>query len=115
METTAFEGCKAIVFDLMGTCTDWHSALLPLITSLPSLAPPLPYTLGEFLLQWRLGFFAEIHARFERGEPNEDIDFTHRRVLDNLVGESEGWDDEMRERLVRGWHNQVGEYLSPRQ
>lgn len=112
METTAFEGCKAIVFDLMGTCTDWHSALLPLIKSLPPLAPPLPYTLGEFLLQWRLGFFAEIHTRFERGEPNEDIDFTHRRVLDRLVGESVGWSEEMREGLVKGWHHQVGEHLS---
>ncbi|KAI0087818.1 haloacid dehalogenase [Irpex rosettiformis] len=103
-----FQDCRAVIFDLMGTCTDWHSALLPAITSLPSLAPPLLITPSDLLLQWRLGFFEEIHSRFERGEDPEDIDVTHRRVLDRIIGEREGWSDGQRDVLVKGWHKQVG-------
>lgn len=106
---TDFQDCKAVVFDLMGTCTDWHYALLPSITALPPLVPPHDLTPSDLLLQWRLGFFKEIHWRFERGEPAEDIDVTHRRVLDRIVGECEGWSDEQRDTLVKGWHKQVGE------
>ena len=109
---TSFQDCKAVVFDLMGTCTDWHSALLPSITALPPLVPPLQLTPSDFLLQWRLGFFDEIHYRFQRGEPAEDIDVTHRRVLDRLLGEHKGWNNEQRDALVKGWHKQVGEYKS---
>ncbi|KAI0345982.1 haloacid dehalogenase [Trametopsis cervina] len=102
-----FEGCKAIVFDLMGTCTDWHSALLPCITNLPPLTPPLPYSLSDFLLQWRLEFFVEIETRFLSGEKAEDIDTTHRRILDRLVDNRDGWSDGMREMLVQAWHKQL--------
>ena len=109
---TSFQDCKAVVFDLMGTCTDWHSALLPSITALPPLVPPLQLTPSDFLLQWRLGFFDEIHYRFQRGESAEDIDVTHRRVLDRLLGEHKGWNNEQRDALVKGWHKQVGEYKS---
>ena len=105
-----FTNCKAIIFDLMGTCTDWHSALLPSVLSLPPLEPPLPFGPSDLLLQWRLGFFAEIHSRFEQGLPQEDIDMTHRRVLDRIIGVREGWDADVRDMLVRGWHKQVGEH-----
>lgn len=106
----SLQSCKAVVFDLMGTCTDWHSALLPAVTTLPPLEPPLEITPSDLLLQWRLGFFEEIHTRFERGDPAEDIDATHRRVLDRILGEREGWSSEQRDVLVRGWHEQVGKY-----
>lgn len=102
---------KALVFDLMGTCTDWHTAILsrlnsaPPSTALPSTAFP------ELAAAWRAGFFAEIHARFERGLPQEDIDATHRRVLDRLLAArgvaADEWGDDVRERLVAGWHDQV--------
>ena len=112
----SLQDCKAVVFDLMGTCTDWHSALLPTVTALPPLEPPLEITPSDLLLQWRSGFFEEIHAQFERGDPAEDIDTTHRRVLDRILGKREGWSGEQRDMLVRGWHEQVGEYggLEPR-
>lgn len=116
---------KAILFDLIGTCTDWHSSIVPLLTS----SPPIPFIpqpeisklsspedqLSQFALSWREGFFAEIHARFEAGEELEDIDLTHRRFLDRLlegrgIGLGEyGWDEKVRQRLVEGWHAQVGE------
>jgi 2-haloalkanoic acid dehalogenase type II len=99
---------KAIFFDLMGTCCDWLSSLLPLLQSLPSHSAIEPENLA---LAWRAGFFTEIHARFSRNEPAEDIDITHRRVLDRLLSEKgvgyEVWDGEVRERLVKKWHVQV--------
>ncbi|KAK4947883.1 hypothetical protein LTR10_013391 [Elasticomyces elasticus] len=61
--------------------------------------------------QWRLGFFAEIHDRFSKGLPGEDIDVTHRRVFDQLVLQNPTLDaslqDEHREQLVRSWHGQI--------
>ena len=103
---------KAIFFDLMGTCCDWLSSLLPLLRSLPahsSLSPP-DVKLHELAIAWREGFFVEIHARFSRREPAEDIDVTHRRVLDRLLEERRiglhTWDEEARSSLVKQWHRQ---------
>lgn len=105
---------KAIFFDLMGTCCDWLSSLLPALRSCPphpSLGPS-ESELRELAIAWREGFFEEIHARFGRGEPAEDIDVTHRRVLDRLLEErgvgldTGGWDEEVRNMLVQQWHNQ---------
>jgi hypothetical protein len=67
-------------------------------------------SLPSFALDWRSGFFTEIHRRFEQGLGTEDIDLTHRRVLDALLIERgvgmEDWGEEVREKLVRGWHHQ---------
>jgi len=122
---------KALIFDLMGTCTDWHTSILTALQSTPTLYPqpniehnPTQISSTSFHSQlakdWRSGFFTEIHRRFEAGESAEDIDVTHRRVLDRLLGEKgvgngnesvsrgEGWNDEVRGELVRAWHQQVG-------
>lgn len=106
---------KAIIFDLMGTCCDWHSSLLPALQASPSL-PLLPASeLSKFATDWRAGFFEEIHARFQAGEPAEDIDVTHRRVLDQLL-DAKGvdetmWDEDVRRKLVDQWHFQRGPAL----
>ncbi|KAF2501928.1 haloacid dehalogenase [Lophium mytilinum] len=98
----------------MGTCCDWLSSLLPLLSSLPShpSLQPSNTALPELAAAWRAGFFAEIHYRFEHKLPAEDIDVTHRRVLDRLLAERsvglDAWDDEVRQRLVSGWHDQKG-------
>jgi 2-haloalkanoic acid dehalogenase type II len=112
---------KALIFDLMGTCTNWHASILNSLESHPS-PQTLPSTsLSAFALEWRAGFFAEIHSRFENGLAQEDIDVTHRRVLDVLLDKwgvtDEEWGDEVREQLVRSWHRQeawpdAGEALS---
>jgi 2-haloalkanoic acid dehalogenase type II len=93
----------------MGTCCDWLSSLLPLLHS----CPPHPSIQGsgarDFAIVWREAFFVELHARFDRGEPAEDIDLTHRRVLDQLLrnrGIGHEWDDTVRDRLVQQWHVQ---------
>ncbi|KAG7442822.1 haloacid dehalogenase [Guyanagaster necrorhizus] len=89
----------------MGTCTDWHSSILSALDSKPPLADP-----HSFAMAWRAGFFQEIHRRFQVGDDPEDIDVTHRRVLDRILSERnvgmEFWDEETRNDLVRSWHIQ---------
>ncbi|KAF4632155.1 hypothetical protein G7Y89_g5962 [Cudoniella acicularis] len=102
---------KALIFDLMGTCTDWkHSSILPALLSCP-LNVKLPREqIDGFATAWREGFFKEIHKRFAAEEDAEDIDVTHRRVLDALLEERgvgyEEWDEDVRGRLVGSWHEQ---------
>lgn len=103
---------KAIFFDLMGTCCDWLSSLLPALQCCPphpALEPAEP-KLRQLAIAWREGFFAEIHSRFNRGDEAEDTDVTHRRVLDRLLDERGigpgSWNDKMRNSLVHQWHLQ---------
>jgi len=94
---------KTIFFDLMGTCLDWHSSILPY---LPTNHTNLPAsTISPFALSWRQGFFNEIQARLERGDAHEDIDVTHRRVLDRLLLDRGAERTEReREDAVEAWH-----------
>ena len=61
---------------------------------------------------WRAGFFQELHTRYEAGCPVEDIDTTHRRVLDGLLEgygiDLDTWGDDIRNNLVHAWHQQQG-------
>ena len=108
----AKEQPKALIFDLMGTCCDWHSSIVPAIASCPTAPSLSSEDYSNLAIDWREGFFEEIHHRFQTGEPAEDIDVTHRRVLDRLLQErgvdSQTWDDEVRDKLVQQWHNQIG-------
>ena len=100
---------QALIFDLMGTVCDWNTVILSALSS-SRVVPGLD--LPKLAADWRSGFFVEIHERFESGLPAEDIDVTHRRVLDRLLDERGvsviEWDEETRQRLVAQWHYQVG-------
>ncbi|KAF2111972.1 haloacid dehalogenase [Lophiotrema nucula] len=97
----------------MGTCCDWLSSMLPLLHSCPSHPTLMPADtqLRDLAISWREGFFQEIHNRFAGKEPAEDIDITHRRVLDRLLDERgvtvDAWDDAVRKKLVHQWHLQT--------
>lgn len=96
---------KALIFDLMGTCLDWYSTVSPILIdalSSPDGAKP-PFN----ALSWRRMFFHEIHARFEAGLPQEDIDETHRRTLLTLLNGRE-MDTVKVEACVKAWHSQTG-------
>ncbi|KAF9078442.1 haloacid dehalogenase [Rhodocollybia butyracea] len=102
----------------MGTCTDWSTSIVAALkqkcletsNSLPNLHTD--EDLLCFASDWRAGFFREIHQRFEKGEPQEDIDVTHRRVLDQLLCRTKTlvtndvWGDDIRTKLVQSWHHQ---------
>ena len=103
---------KALVFDLIGTCTDWKSSVLPSLNSAPAL-PALPAEkLPQLAADWRAGFFTEIHSRFQAKQEADDIDVIHRRVLDRLLEDSgvglQEWDEGVRTGLVGSWHTQTG-------
>lgn len=115
MDTSSYgsaSGPKALIFDLMGTCTDWYSSVLPALQSAPSL-PALPAdVLLKLASDWREGFFKEAKMRYEASQPVEDIDVTHRRVLNWLLL-AQGvtptqWNDGVRNMLVQSWHEQQG-------
>lgn len=110
---------KTLIFDLMGTCLDWHQNIynalnntLTLTTEARGISHPTTYEVSQLALAWRQGFFDEIHARFQAAKPAEDIDDTHRRVLKQLIGEKR-WhrfstlSDEHIEQCVQAWHKQV--------
>lgn len=112
---------RAVVFDLMGTCLDWHTAVTPTLEQALSrsdhgnISRPgaTDKEVSDLALAWRQAFFDGIHKRFEAGEPPEDIDTTHRRTLVDLLG-SERWSQfgkvgsEDIDMCVRAWHKQLG-------
>ncbi|KAF8830190.1 hypothetical protein HHX47_DHR2000720 [Lentinula edodes] len=110
----------ALIFDLMGTCTNWSASVVAALkkqcANTPLILPKLQSDedLTRFASAWRAGFFREIHQRFQNGEPQEDIDITHRRVLDQLLSEKDMsvttdiWGDDIRTILVQSWHHQNG-------
>ena len=107
---------KAIVFDLMGTCVDWYSTILPALENAPTI-PALPTdSLPQLAIDWRAGFFKETSNRREASQPVEDIDITHRRVLNWLLlargVTPTQWDDDVRNKLVAAWHEVKGKISS---
>jgi hypothetical protein len=95
---------------------DWYSSLLPALASSPDLHLLPSLELSQLALGWRAGFFNEIHSRFQAGKDAEDIDVTHRRVLDRLLHEKgidlKTWNEEVRQKLVDQWHKQIGESIT---
>ena len=106
---------KAIVFDLMGTCVDWYSSVLPALESAPPISELTSESLPQLAADWRAGFFKETFMRREASQPVEDIDVTHRRVLNWLLlargVTPTQWDDGVRNKLVAAWHQQRGSLL----
>ncbi|EJU00169.1 haloacid dehalogenase [Dacryopinax primogenitus] len=106
---------QALIFDLVGTCTDWHTPILDLLRSQPLPTPLQSADLPQLAADWRAGFFREILASFEGGEQAEGVDIVHRRVLDRLLQEQGvgsgddgmGWGEDVRQKLVIGWHEQA--------
>jgi 2-haloalkanoic acid dehalogenase type II len=108
---------KAILFDLMGTCVDWHSSILPTLLACANehisgdtSAGNQDALMATIAMRWREKFFSEIHAAFlaDPTRPPEDIDVTHRRTLDKLLIEY-GLDrltEEQRIQCVAAWHKQ---------
>lgn len=118
---------KVLIFDLTGTCVNWYDPIVDALNSCPGLgniSPGLYFTVDvlesldslsadQLAKDWRAGYFAEVQARLERGEVEEDIDVTHRRVLDQLLEEGKvgvECDEGVRQRLVKKWHKLPGEW-----
>ena len=96
---------KAVLFDFMGTCLDWHSSIT---TVLPSALSP--DAKSDFALEWRQAYFDANTARLQDGNPPEDIDSTHRRVLNDMLEKRPDvkslFTDDVKEKAVKSWHSQ---------
>jgi len=106
---------KALFFDFMGTCLDWHTSIVSGFSTTNSPSPIRGPAASEIAMAWRLGYFAARRARSDAGLAVEDIDITHRRVLDQLLEERgfgyESWSEGARREMVARWHEQKGMYV----
>lgn len=95
---------RAVFFDFMGTCLDWHSGTIRV----------LPQSVAEserskLALEWRHDYFDANAARLAANEPPEDIDVTLRKTLDALLGKHPEhkhlFDDRTKHQCVAAWHS----------
>ncbi|KAF7627993.1 putative hydrolase [Aspergillus flavus] len=95
---------KAVFFDFMGTCLDWHSGTIK----------ALPQSISEsersdIALKWRHDYFDANAARIAAGEPVEDIEITLARTLDalleNYAAHKHLFDREAKEQCIAAWHS----------
>ncbi|KAA8648002.1 hypothetical protein EYZ11_004207 [Aspergillus tanneri] len=95
---------KAVFFDFMGTCLDWHSGTIK----------ALPQSISEsersdIALKWRHDYFAANAARIAANEPVEDIEVTLGKTLSALVetrpAHKRLFDKETKERCIAAWHS----------
>lgn len=99
-------GIKAVFFDFMGTCLDWHSSV---VQALPPSIPPAEAS--ELALQWRKQYFFENSERVRQDLEPEDIDLTLPRALQVVLGHqfphhSTLFDANLVTNLVAAWHSQ---------
>ena len=95
---------RAVFFDFMGTCLDWHSGAVKV----------LPQSIAEsersaLALEWRHNYFDANTARLAANEPPEDIDITLRKTLEELLEKHPEhkylFDDGIKHQCVAAWHS----------
>ncbi|KAK7408475.1 hypothetical protein QQX98_009342 [Neonectria punicea] len=96
---------KAVFFDFMGTCLDWHASV---VQSLPSAIPRTDAS--KLALEWRRQYFIENDQRFRQNLHPEDIDDTLARalevVLDQTPDHKSHLDADTKRQLIQAWHSQ---------
>ncbi|RAH65391.1 haloacid dehalogenase [Aspergillus aculeatinus CBS 121060] len=110
---TAPTKIKAVFFDFMGTCLDWHSSV---VQAMPA-SIPAPAA-SQLALDWRRQYFLENEQRVRDHLAPEDIDLTLRRALGVALDRSsssspdykahleELSDPDTTTQLVQAWHRQ---------
>ncbi|CAG7920957.1 unnamed protein product [Penicillium olsonii] len=97
---------KAVFFDFMGTCLDWHSSV---VQALPSAIPRAEAS--KLALEWRQQYFRENSTRVSQDLNPEDIDITLARsleiVLARFPAHSPHFDDKTKVHLIQAWHSQT--------
>jgi 2-haloacid dehalogenase len=96
---------KAVFFDFMGTCLDWHSSVVQ------AFPPAIDNkTASDLALEWRKQYFIANNQRYLQGLAPEDIDITLARVLDAVLGQfpnvKSKLDTNAKKQLVEAWHSQ---------
>ena len=95
---------KAVFFDFMGTCLDWHSGTIKV---LPQSIPESERS--KLALEWRQDYFDSNSARLTANQPPEDFDLTISRTLDVLLDKHPEYklmfDSHIKRRCVEAWHS----------
>ncbi|KAJ5482298.1 Haloacid dehalogenasetype II [Penicillium sp. IBT 31633x] len=96
---------KAVFFDFMGTCLDWHSSV---VQALPSTIPR--DEASKLALEWRRKYFLENETRVSQNLHPEDIDITLARTLEVILDQwaeyKSYFDTETKQQVVQAWHSQ---------
>jgi 2-haloalkanoic acid dehalogenase type II len=97
---------KAVLFDFMGTCVDWHSSA---VQAMPSLVPR--NEASKIAMEWHQQYFYENSQRSTQELEPEDIDVTLARalsvVLDRNPEHKAHFDDAAKRNMVEKWHSQA--------
>ncbi|CAL5866493.1 uncharacterized protein PFLUO_LOCUS701 [Penicillium psychrofluorescens] len=96
---------KAVFFDFMGTCLDWHSSVVG--SCPPAIAKE---DASKLALEWRRQYFIEINKRFLQNLEPEDIDITLSRVLslvlEQFPDQRPHFTSDVKQQLIAAWHAQ---------
>ena len=107
---SSLSSAQVLVFDLMGTCTDWYTSITLAISRLPVPANLQPFELRSLATEWRAEFFSYILDSFARGKESPDIDIVHHEILNKMLTKHnvgyDVWSTAAREQLVKAWHFQ---------
>lgn len=96
---------KAVFFDFMGTCLDWHSSVVK------SLPPAIPSAeASELALEWRKQYFVYNEQRVQQNLDPEDIDISLAQTLEIIINRFSDYkshfDADVKKRLIEAWHTQ---------
>lgn len=98
---------KAVFFDFMGTCLDWHASVVK------ALAPSIPdeAEASTLALEWRKQYFIDNSERVRQNLEPEDIDLTLPRSLHTVLRDSfpqhqDRFSADVMPQLVAAWHAQ---------
>ncbi|PYH49595.1 haloacid dehalogenase, type II [Aspergillus saccharolyticus JOP 1030-1] len=96
---------KAVFFDFMGTCLDWHSSIVQSMP--PEISSP---EASQLALDWRSQYFLENEQRVRENLPPEDIDQTLARALGVVLERKPEYqayiDAGSTAQLLEAWHSQ---------
>ncbi|KAJ5929923.1 haloacid dehalogenase [Penicillium verhagenii] len=95
---------KAVFFDFMGTCLDWHSSV---VKSMSAFIPA--DQASDLALNWRRLYFLENENRFQQNLPSEDIDLTLARALEIALSQDPNQprlEANEKRQLIEAWHFQ---------
>jgi 2-haloalkanoic acid dehalogenase type II len=102
---TQAPGVKAVFFDFMGTCLDWHGSAVDATPSAISRDEA-----SKLALEWRRQYFISNSQRLAEGLAPEDINDTLARTLDAVIEQfpaaKPALDADAKRRMVRAWHSQ---------
>ena len=105
LPSTRLGPIKAVLFDFMGTCLDWHSTIISILPSTLSADEK-----SDFALEWRQTYFDANSTRLHNGEAPEDIDITHRRTLLDMLNKHPEkkplFTQDVQDKAVAAWHSQ---------